>query len=125
MNLTTTLLIGACMQSCLLFLLPKFYGMAPAALILTAHLMNTVLITLGYKGNPYLEDVIMKKTSAQVPDQNGNFGEAGGQKIAVLLLGAKSNHPLGAFAPYFGQVNTYVQQMTAQLEAGAQHNGCR
>jgi hypothetical protein len=62
----------------------------------------------------------------QLTDLNGNFGRPGSEKIAVLLLGAKSNHPLGIFAPDFNTVGSYLQKMTKELENDpAQDSGCK
>ena len=66
----------------------------------------------------------MKKTSAQIPNQEGDFVDAGQQKVAIFLVGAKSNHPLGIFAPDFSTVNDYIEKMSIELEAAAEHNGC-
>ena len=117
--------MGACLQSCVTIIVPSIYGLAPSALFLLTRLINTALITFSYKKNPYLEEVVMNKTTAQIPDGDGNFVDAGQQKVGILILGAKSNHPLGLFAPDFGKVNVYVEQMSRELEAGAEHNGCK
>lgn len=50
---------------------------------------------------------------------------AGKQKIAVLILGAKSNHPLGFFAPDFSKVGDYLKKMSDFLEDDkTQESGC-
>lgn len=59
----------------------------------------------------------MKKATVQLPDLNGHFGPAGNEKITILLLGAKSNHPLGTFAPDFPKTLKYVDIMTNELES--------
>jgi hypothetical protein len=85
-----------------------------------------MLITYGVIPNPYLAKAIPKKSTAQVMDRNGNFPGPGKEKIAVLLLGAKSNHPLGVFAPDFGTVGNFLQKMTKELENDpTQKTGCK
>jgi hypothetical protein len=84
-----------------------------------------MLITYGVIPNPYLAGAIPKKSTAQVMDRDGNFSGPGKEKIAVLMLGAKSNHPLGVFAPDFGYVGKLLQKMTAELENDSnQDTGC-
>lgn len=60
--------------------------------------------------------MLPKKSTAQIMDRNGDFAGPGQEKVAVLLLGAKSNHPLGIFAPDFSLVNKYIEGMTHELE---------
>jgi heme-degrading monooxygenase HmoA len=75
-----------------------------------------MLITYNIIPNPYLKNMIPKKSTAQVMDRNGNYAGPGKEKIAILLLGAKSNHPLGIFAPDFPHVGKLLERMTAELE---------
>ncbi|PBP26689.1 putative transcriptional regulator [Diplocarpon rosae] len=124
-SLPTLLLLGASFQ-CLLFLLPipAFYTAFPAIFLLLIRTIETLLITYRYIPNPYLKDAIMKKSTAQPMDSKGNFGGPGKQKIAVMMLGAKSNHPLGVFEPSFGKVGSFLRKMTQELNGGAdQENG--
>lgn len=101
------------------------YALTPAFLILAIRTIDTLLITKGLKPNPYLHKVLPKRTTAQVLDENGNFSGAGQEKVTVLLLGAKTNHPMGIFAPDFSKVGEYFKDMTEQLEdSNSQDNGC-
>jgi hypothetical protein len=85
-----------------------------------------MLITYGIKPNPYLRDVIPKKSTAQPMDKDGNFPGTGKEKIAILLLGAKSNHPLGIFAPDFRIMGDFNSKMYHELEtADNQDSGCK
>ena len=79
-----------------------------------------MLIPWGWKVNPYMKDAIMQEVSAQVPDKDGEVPEeAASEKIAVLLLGSRSNHPLGVLAPGFKDLGEHFEKMTAELEKGA------
>ena len=105
--------------------MPPIYALTPAFLILVIRTIDTLLITNGLKPNPYLHNVFPKRTTAQVLDKNGNFSGAGQEKIAVLLLGAKTNHPMGAFAPDFPKLGGYIQSMVNELQdPNSQDNGC-
>jgi len=117
LSLSTILLLGASIQTILVLLpIPTIYAVSPAITLLVLRLTHTLLITYSIIPNPYLVNAIPKKSAAQVPDRNGNFSGPGKEKIAVLHLGAKSNHPLGVFAPDFGIVAKYMAKMTRQLE---------
>jgi hypothetical protein len=123
--LSTWLLLGACLQTILVILLPKRYALTPAITLLAIKAIDTALITYGIKANPYLQDMLPKKSTAQIMNRNGDFAGPGQEKVAVLLLGAKSNHPLGIFAPDFGLVNKYIEGMTHELENDpSQDTGC-
>jgi hypothetical protein len=72
-----------------------------------------------------LQNAPPKKSTAQIPDLNGNYNGPGKEKVALLFLGAKSNHPLGIFAPDFGVVGNYLGGMTRELESDpTQESGC-
>ncbi|CAL3970683.1 unnamed protein product [Diplocarpon coronariae] len=124
-SLPTLLLIGASFQ-CFLFMLPipAIYTVSPAFFLLLVRTIETLLITYHYIPNPYLKNALMKKSTAQPMDLKGNFDGPGKQKVAVMMLGAKSNHPLGIFEPKFGKVGGFLRKMTQALNGGAdQENG--
>ncbi len=109
-----------------MLLLPKRYALTPAIILLAIHFIDVLLVTKGLKPNPYLKNVVFKKSTPQVLDQNGELESPGQEKVAVLLLGAKSNHPLGIFSPDFGMVNKFLTNMTEQLEdPESQDSGCK
>lgn len=114
------------MQTFLVLILPRLYALAPAVILLALRVVDTMLITYGYKPNPYLRDVLPKKSTAQVMGKDGNFSGPGKEKIAILLLGAKSNHPLGIFAPDFNTMGDFNKKMNEHLEsADNQDTGCK
>ncbi|KAK0118686.1 hypothetical protein ONS95_007569 [Cadophora gregata] len=116
LSLPTILLIGACIQTALFLLpIPKLYSVGPAIGLLLFRIIDTTLITYNLIPNPYLKDAIHKKVTAQPHDREGNFSGPGKEKIAVMLLGAKSNHPLGMFEPRFGKVGSFLRRMTEEL----------
>jgi len=116
LSLQTILLIGACLQTFLFLLpIPKLYSVGPAIGLLLFRIIDTVLITYNFIPNPYLKDAILKKSTAQPHDREGNFTGPGKEKVAIMLLGAKSNHPLGVFEPEFGKVGKFLRKMTEEL----------
>lgn len=76
------------------------------------------------KRNVYMTDVIKTKHAGVSLDEAGQFTEKPATgKIAVLLLGAKSNHPFGVFAPGFGELGGWLGKMLRDLDANAASNG--
>lgn len=61
-------------------------------LILAYRGVDVLLMTYGLKSNPAMNGVIAQKLSAQIPDEDGDFGDRPSRdSVVVLLLGAKSN----------------------------------
>lgn len=50
-----------------------------------------------------------------MPDEDGKLDDER-QKVTILLLGAKSNHPFGIFAPRFKEMGSWLQKMTEGFE---------
>ncbi|KAH8807791.1 hypothetical protein F5884DRAFT_752369 [Xylogone sp. PMI_703] len=122
-SLQTTLLIGAFFQSLLVLILPVRYAIAPTIIILGIRLIDTLLVNFGVKPNPYLKNA-SKKVAAMLPDRDGELNGPGKEKVAVLLLGSKINHPMGVFAPRVLEFNKFVMAMYSDLEsADHQDNG--
>ena len=118
------MLFGAVLQTALIVLIPRTYAVTPALVILLLRAADTIAITLGVKRNPYMTDVIMKKSSAVVPSIDGQFAEEpSNEKVVILMLGAKTNHPMNAFAPHLGELNAFIERMAESLDANAPSNG--
>uniref|UniRef100_A0A093V242 Uncharacterized protein n=1 Tax=Talaromyces marneffei PM1 TaxID=1077442 RepID=A0A093V242_TALMA len=61
--------------------------------------------------------VIPGKSSAQIPDMNGNLHtEPGNEGVVVLFLGFKSNHPLRMLAPGFKETASHFMAMLKSLD---------
>lgn len=85
-------LLAASLQGLLTWLFPTAFTFIPAVLILAYRGVDVLLMTYGLKANPAMDGVITQKFSAQIPDENGDFGERPSRdSVVVLLLGAKSN----------------------------------
>lgn len=115
-SFSTLLLIGACLQSVLILTLPARYALGPAFFVLLLRFADTILITLQFKPNPYIQDVIPGRATALLPEQDGQITGPGQGKVAILLLGAKSNHPMGIFAPRFMEVGKQLFAMNKQFD---------
>ncbi|EYE99719.1 monooxygenase fmaE [Aspergillus ruber CBS 135680] len=71
-----------------------------------------------------MDDVIMGKFSAQIPGRDGVMPKKGAEEDAtVILLGARSNHPLGIFGPGYQQIGEFQNKMLAQLDGNAEKYG--
>ncbi|KAJ9503970.1 hypothetical protein LTR99_006106 [Exophiala xenobiotica] len=116
-SISTWLLLGALLQSLVVVIIPRFYAMLPSILILAARLADTLAITRGWKKNPYLEGAFLHRTSPQIPDEDGHFhAESSSEKVVVFMLGFKSNHPLGIFAPHVKTVGDLFSKMIGELD---------
>ncbi|KAK5045089.1 hypothetical protein LTR84_010237 [Exophiala bonariae] len=123
-SVSTWLLIGALLQSILVFIIPRLYAFLPVFLILAARFGDSLAITFGFKRNYYMDDAILHRVSPQIPDEDGNFHEdSSNEKVVVFMLGAKSNHPLGIFAPNLKETGDFLNNMTKALEQNSVENG--
>ncbi|UKZ65865.1 uncharacterized protein TrAtP1_007055 [Trichoderma atroviride] len=115
-TISTWLAIGAVIQGLLVVFVRPTYAVAPAALILLYKLSRTILQSFGLLHNPYMDDVIMGKFSAQHGDAAGNAPTEGAQnQIAVIKLASRSNHPMGIFGPGYKQIGDFFSAMIENL----------
>ncbi|KAF2098409.1 hypothetical protein NA57DRAFT_77201 [Rhizodiscina lignyota] len=116
LTISSWLALGACLTFPLYtFLGPK--AVIPAAVLLGWRILDSVLMTVGLKHNPRMDNVLNTKFAAQFPDQTGAWGnKAAHNGICVILLGARSNHPLGMLAPNFKEVSDRFDGMMYELE---------
>lgn len=97
-----------------------------AITLLTVRIIDALMVHFNVKGNPYLEKSILKKrTTAVIPNGNGDLVAPGSQKIAIILLGAKSNHPFGFLAPEFMKTFKWLAEMNASFDKPDGPNGCK
>lgn len=91
-TISTWLAIGAVIQGLLVVFVRPTYAVAPAALLLLYKLSRTMLQSFGLLRNPYMDDVLMGKFSAQHGDATGNAPTEGSQnQIAIIQLASRSN----------------------------------
>ncbi|EXK76147.1 hypothetical protein FOQG_19093 [Fusarium oxysporum f. sp. raphani 54005] len=122
---STWILAGACAQSLLVCLAPHAWSLAPAAVLLGWRLADTLLMVLGVSKNRYLDDNIPGKWTVHFPDSTtGEFSERPADAdVCVIIVAARSNHPLGMFAPNYKTLFEFVNKNVADLEANAPENG--
>lgn len=123
-SLFTWILLGAIIQGAILLIHPGIISLLPAISLLLIRFIDSLLMAFNLKSNIYMTDVISKKIAGVSIDANGQFTEKPATgKVAVLLLGAKSNHPFGIFAPGFSELGGYLGKMLTELDANAASNG--
>jgi hypothetical protein len=87
--------------------LPRRFAFLPALSLLLWGILDALLMSLGLKRNTWMNDVIVGKFSVAYPTDGqgsaieGPPGDNG--PGAVMILGTRSNSPLGMFAE--GEVN--------------------
>ena len=115
--------MGACLQSGIILISKSYYALLPAVSLLAVRFIDSFLMAFGLKSNIYMKDAILKKVSALSIDKAGNFTAPAEEKIAILPLGAKANHPWGVFAPGFKGLFDHLNKMNADLDHNAAKNG--
>ncbi|KAK5716596.1 hypothetical protein LTR15_009487 [Elasticomyces elasticus] len=140
LTITTWLCLGAITQG-LLFAAIGRLAFAPAVLVVVYKVLLTYMQVIGLVRNPQMDGVyvptraahvehsltfssLMKKFSAQFPDEAGNYGtKPANDEICVFLIGARCNHPLGMFGPYFKEMGEFFTGMAKDLDAHAEEFG--
>ena len=101
-SLSTWILLGCLIQAGLSFIFPRSYAAFPAILLLGWGIVDGFLMHFGLKHDVYLDGVINGKWSVAYPAEGetevirGKPGDNG--PGAVMILGARSNAPMGLFA---------------------------
>ena len=91
-RLSTWLLIGACLQTLLLLLLPARIASFPAAILLASRVIKTTLMSKGFIHDMSLDNVLLGRRTAQIPNEDGSFPErAADKEVVVFIVGARSN----------------------------------
>jgi heme-degrading monooxygenase HmoA len=121
-SISTLLLIGAIIQGFILLIHPRIISLLPAISLLLIRLIDSTLMAYNFKKNIYLTDVIPNKVAGISMTPSGQPSPKS-DKIAVLLLGAKSNHPFGFFGPGFSTLGEYLGRMLKDLDANAASAG--
>jgi hypothetical protein len=115
--------LGAVLNGALILLIGRIALIIPVGILLS-RLVNALLIANGLKANPWKAGSVPGKTSAQLPNPDGTYGpKPGSQGISVLIIGTRSNHPLGLFAPGFKQLGDYMARMQKDVNRRAEEYG--
>ena len=126
LTLPTWLALGALAQTTLFLLpIPTCLACLPAATYLFLTSLDAYAQATGWRRNTYMADIIPQKVTAVVPDTHtGEYGSTPANAgVVVLLIGTRSNHPLGMLAPGFAKSGEYFTQMATDLDAHAQEFG--
>ncbi|KAK0862451.1 hypothetical protein LTS02_007210 [Friedmanniomyces endolithicus] len=122
-TLTTWLCFGAVIQSGL-FLAVGRPAVLPALAYLAYRSLRAYAMSVGWIHDVYMDDVILKKTSAQFPNAEGEFSsKPADDEIVVFLIGTRVNHPMGLFAPGFASVGDMFGQMAKDCDNHAEEFG--
>lgn len=122
-TISTWLCIGALFQSGLFMIIGRL-ALLPAVVVLLYRILDTYAMTVGFKEDIYMKDIIQNKFSAQIPDEVGQYGPKPADKpITVFIIGTRSNHPLGMLAPGFKELGGYFQTMAKDLDNKADDFG--
>lgn len=90
-GMTTWLLFGACIQSCLVLLLGNV-GLLPAVVVLAGRVATSVLRSTGFLPNPHADRVVFGRATARTPNDDGTFSKGIADKeICVFVLAGRSN----------------------------------
>lgn len=115
---STLVLLGGLIQGLLVLLVPRYWMLLPSLIVLFIRFADALAITFHLRPNPYLKDAIFQKWTPQIPDLDGNISDTpADQKVAVLILTMKVNHPLGVFAPNVEGVNKHAGIMFRELDS--------
>lgn len=86
-------------------------------------MINTGLMAMGVLSNPYMDGVLTRRAVPVFPDENGNREKPSDREICVIMLAARSNHPLGMFNEGIKKVGFYFDSMMKQLEEDSTKHG--
>ncbi|CAG8980998.1 hypothetical protein HYALB_00013318 [Hymenoscyphus albidus] len=101
-RMTTWILMVACFQAFFLLFLPVSVVIAPPIAALSSRIIYFLLVKRGIVRDSQVDGVRAGKYTAQIPRENGSFSASpSSQEVVVFILGARSNHNEGRFAPGF------------------------
>ncbi|ROV93458.1 hypothetical protein VPNG_09625 [Cytospora leucostoma] len=127
LSLSTWLAVGAALQVLFGLAAPARYVLLPVALVFSIWGLDFALQYLGLRKSPYLRDAVRDRHSIMFRERDGSRPQEGlGTKpVAMFLIGIRSNHPLGRFAPKYRKFNEYMDELYEYAEANRATNGCK
>ena len=108
--------------------MPRGFAALPALTLIIWGVSNAVLMKLGWKHNSWMDGVIPGKISVAYPKEGSNEGglrPGVNGPGAVMILGAKSNSPLGMFEEGYKEIADRFKAMVEELEEDKETNGCK
>lgn len=120
-QLTTWLAIGCGIQAILSCLIGDWRAYIPAFLLLLSRAIDTLLVVRQVKPNKTMKDVIQGRYTARVPATDGSYTNE--KDICVFNIAARSNSPLGIFAPGYKELGEYFNNFVKLLDANPDEYG--
>jgi hypothetical protein len=91
-TISTWLCLGATLHIIVCLVVPNRLAIYAPVLLLLFRFVDTMLMAFGVTRNRDMDQSILKKFSAQIPDEDGNFSDdVSDQSVTVILLGARNN----------------------------------
>ncbi|KAF2404943.1 hypothetical protein EJ06DRAFT_578228 [Trichodelitschia bisporula] len=113
---TTWMLLGGCLHLLLSTLLTPRLSAFLFLILLGGRLLKNHLIATKHLRNPELDAAIPHRFAASFQDRDASGAVIGASRnVTVLILGAKSSHPLGVFAPGVKELGAFMGEMMRDL----------
>ncbi|KAF2688374.1 hypothetical protein K458DRAFT_414141 [Lentithecium fluviatile CBS 122367] len=116
--MTTWLLVGACLHASLLIFLPPRVAAAAPVVILLLKYIKFLFIRQGLLRNPAAQDVHYGRWSTHLPQPDGSYTNVpSDREMVIVVLGFRSSHPQGRFAPGCPEVGKVFADMWDDAQA--------
>jgi hypothetical protein len=123
-DVSTWLILGACIQSVLVATLPRNLSLLPPIALLLYRYIRSYLIATGTLSNPLYEHVTHGRQTWQIPSADGSPGTTGAsESVVVLVLAASWTHPNGRFSPGSQELGNYFANMWADANSNREKYG--
>lgn len=124
-TISTWLLMGASLQCGLIACFgAKVWTIGLPVLVLGLRCIQTILQATGVLKNPYIYGVIPGRTTCHFPGKEGAYeGAPSNRPLAVLLISARSNHPMGILGPGSKEAGDFFEDCVKWLEEDADGRG--
>ncbi|KAK0725570.1 hypothetical protein B0H67DRAFT_570882 [Lasiosphaeris hirsuta] len=120
----TWIALGSLLQGLIFVVLPARYALLPVVALLSHRILRTLLMQFGLIHNAQMDGVYPGKFTAQIPGRNGEPPHrSSGQDITIMILAARSNHPLGMLGPGYRDVADHFNGMLNHLWKGGENYG--
>ncbi|KAJ5591625.1 uncharacterized protein N7459_001994 [Penicillium hispanicum] len=123
-SLSTWILLGAVIQGVVVLMVPLFYAVLPAMVIISYRVVDVLLMTAGITRNRFLDGVIMGKFTGQIPNREGVYAnQPSDENVVAFQLITRLNHPLGVFSPGALEIGKLAKDMYTALKEDPEKYG--
>lgn len=124
-SISTWLLLGAILHGLVALIIPTRLALLVAvpSLVVLVRSAREALAMFGVLNNPAMDGVVPGRSVPVIPDNYGDRQEPAAKQLCCILLGARSNHPLGIFGPGFKESGDRFVAMIQELSANATEHG--